>query len=427
MELKRVCDTIAYWENTGTGEIRQTAQAEVIVPDTHPDVAQLSQSSAIILIEAKEALSGRAEIEGRVRVEILFVGTGEEPIRLETFLPFTAVLEDERINEDDMVIVSASTDKLDVRTINSRKLFVSIEAVLNVSTYHETTKEICKDIEEAPAYGIQRLHETNKVEMIDAIREKTFVVADRFEIERANSGAEEILRTQVSLSEQDHKLVGRKMILKGVLSIECLYKSFEGQTENASFELPFSQIMETDGNEDAKSNLNFFLRSFSFQPEQESYYEGRTLALKAEITVQAVCSSPVEIDRLEDVYSILYPMQAEYDNLVFGQTQIHSLRFASLNEAERKDKSKQPALVLRMTDSGEALWDLAHQYDTTVEAIALANSLPGVKTLKGGMLLIPVMGEEELMEDEIYGNIARRTGGNIYVGVVGPVRTGKST
>jgi len=29
--------------------------------------------------------------------------------------------------------------------------------------------------------------------------------------------------------------------------------------------------------------------------------------------------------------------------------------------------------------------------------------------------------------EEIYGNIAKRTGGNIYVGVVGPVRTGKST
>ena len=29
--------------------------------------------------------------------------------------------------------------------------------------------------------------------------------------------------------------------------------------------------------------------------------------------------------------------------------------------------------------------------------------------------------------DSIYGDIARRTGGNVYIGVVGPVRTGKST
>ena len=29
--------------------------------------------------------------------------------------------------------------------------------------------------------------------------------------------------------------------------------------------------------------------------------------------------------------------------------------------------------------------------------------------------------------DSIYQDIAMRTGGNVYIGVVGPVRTGKST
>ena len=29
--------------------------------------------------------------------------------------------------------------------------------------------------------------------------------------------------------------------------------------------------------------------------------------------------------------------------------------------------------------------------------------------------------------DHLYADIAARTGGNIYIGVVGPVRTGKST
>ena len=32
-----------------------------------------------------------------------------------------------------------------------------------------------------------------------------------------------------------------------------------------------------------------------------------------------------------------------------------------------------------------------------------------------------------MTQEQIYQNIARRTGGDIYIGVVGPVRTGKST
>ena len=32
-----------------------------------------------------------------------------------------------------------------------------------------------------------------------------------------------------------------------------------------------------------------------------------------------------------------------------------------------------------------------------------------------------------MTQEQIYQNIARRTGGDIYIGVVGPVRTGKSS
>ena len=32
-----------------------------------------------------------------------------------------------------------------------------------------------------------------------------------------------------------------------------------------------------------------------------------------------------------------------------------------------------------------------------------------------------------MSENQIYETIAKRTGGNIYIGVVGPVRSGKST
>ena len=33
----------------------------------------------------------------------------------------------------------------------------------------------------------------------------------------------------------------------------------------------------------------------------------------------------------------------------------------------------------------------------------------------------------DIMENQIYNQISARTGGDIYIGVVGPVRTGKST
>ena len=71
----------------------------------------------------------------------------------------------------------------------------------------------------------------------------------------------------------DHKLIGRKIILKGVITVDSMYRSFEGQVENASFE-SFSQIMETEGNEDARCDLSL-MRAFCFSPN-------RTATMRAE-------------------------------------------------------------------------------------------------------------------------------------------------
>jgi len=38
-----------------------------------------------------------------------------------------------------------------------------------------------------------------------------------------------------------------------------------------------------------------------------------------------------------------------------------------------------------------------------------------------------VKGDAAMTQDQIYQNIAQRTGGDIYIGVVGPVRSGKSS
>ncbi|NLT39645.1 MAG: DUF3794 domain-containing protein [Clostridiales bacterium] len=392
MELKRICDTITCWENTFTQELRQTAQTEVIVPDTCPDVVQLYENSAMVFIDSRRAMDGKIEVAGSVRCEILYQAAEEELVRLETTIGFTAVMEDDDIRADDTVLVSAEPDRPDIRIINSRKLAVNAGVLLRAGAYRETTNEICKDVDIPEGYGIRRLVTANRVETVEAVKEKTFTITDRFEIERAKSGAEEILRSNVNVTEQDHKLIGRKIILKGVITVDSMYRSFEGQVENASFELPFSQIMETEGNEDARCDLSFLMRAFLLQPEQDSYYEGRNLELKAEITVQAVCRSTEEIEVLEDIYSVSHPMQTEYEQLMIGETRINTLNRAAINENEKKDKSGMPSVVMRMTEAGEALWDLARQYDTTVEAIASANSLSGARTLKRGMLLVPVMG-----------------------------------
>ena len=58
---------------------------------------------------------------------------------------------------------------------------------------------------------------------------------------------------------------------------------------------------------------------------------------------------------------------------------------------EREQQETRPSVVLRMTEAGEQIWNLAKQYDSTVEEICAANHLEGqdAELSAGRLLLIP--------------------------------------
>ena len=59
-------------------------------------------------------------------------------------------------------------------------------------------------------------------------------------------GAAEILGNQISWAITEKKIVGNKLIFKGMLFTNLLYRSVDGTCCSVSAELPFSQIMEVD-------------------------------------------------------------------------------------------------------------------------------------------------------------------------------------
>ena len=60
-------------------------------------------------------------------------------------------------------------------------------------------------------------------------------------------GAAELLSQPVTSSVTETKLVGSKLILKGVFTVSLLYRTADGRCCSSTGELPFSQIMEVEG------------------------------------------------------------------------------------------------------------------------------------------------------------------------------------
>ena len=159
----------------------------------------------------------------------------------------------------------------------------------------------------------------------------------------------------------------------------------------------------------------------------ETQYQRATPHSEREI----VCEPSLRVESIRCSLSAPAAAEAEVELSVRGDVyeQVSQSLVCNMEPDESRPKEGcGAALIVYFAGEGEQLWDIAKRYNTDAEAVAATNELPDGVLHKKTMLLIPsVVRGGNRMEQNIYKDIAERTGGNIYVGVVGPVRTGKST
>ena len=92
-------------------------------------------------------------------------------------------------------------------------------------------------------------------------------------------GAAELLKSQVCSSVTEAKIVGSKLIFKGLFSVSVLYRTMAGKCCSTTAELPFSQIMEIEGAaEGAVPSLQLQLTGTDLQIDGDDP-EGRQIAV----------------------------------------------------------------------------------------------------------------------------------------------------
>ena len=89
LELKR--DAIHCFETVADVTICQEETQEAIVPDACPDIWQVLDGEARLLLQRKEPQDGKGEFSGLLKTTILYQPEGEQGLRaMEVTLPFSA-------------------------------------------------------------------------------------------------------------------------------------------------------------------------------------------------------------------------------------------------------------------------------------------------------------------------------------------------
>ena len=307
MELELKKTTLDNYESSGEVTLTQEETTEVIVPDYCPDISRIIAADGKVYIHSRELRDGKASIAGTVRVTVLYTPDGEGGIRtLEFTMPFNAESDNRALADCVFLDADTHTEFLESRMLNPRKVFTHCKLVTRLTGYQKAPLSFCTDLEAEDRFCVEKRQEQQRITLLTHITEKDFTFTEEMNLSPGREGAAELLNSQVCGSVTESKIVGSKLIFKGVFSVSLLYRSVDGKYYTTSSELPFSQIMEVEGAaEGCIPSLRLQMTGTDLQVDGDDA-EGRQISVTLYLHAIALLREEQEITLLNDLYSTSY-------------------------------------------------------------------------------------------------------------------------
>lgn len=310
LELKRA--GLDAYEAGGELAVTQEETTETIVPDYCPDIARIIQTEGMVFLHSRELRDGKAEVSGTIRVTVLYTPDGEGGVRtLEFAMPFTVESDSRLLAGCTYLTAETESEFLETRMLNPRKVFTHCKLVTRLTGYQRTPLDFCTDVEADGELCVEKRQEQQHAILLTHIAEKDYTFSEEMNLSPGREGAAELLTSRVCGTVTEAKVVGSKLVFKGIFHITLLYRTAEGRCCTAFSELPFSQIMEMEGaSEGAAASVQVQLTGTDFQIDGADD-EGRQIDVTLYFHAVALLRTEEEVTVLNDLYSTAYDVTYE--------------------------------------------------------------------------------------------------------------------
>jgi hypothetical protein len=342
---------------------------ENIVPDSCPDIARIVETTGTVCVTSRELTGdGRICASGNVDAAVLYIPErGEGPCALHFQLPFQCY--GEGAQEGEGLDVRGELESIDTRALNPRKVLTRANITLYPSLCRPASMSVCTDVAEE-ASDLQLLREKRETQVIAGIREKEFTFSEELSLSPGRGAAEEILSTALDIRGTDSKLIGNKLVVKGLVAVSVLYRESGGRLEVLRQELPFSQILEGIGfREDCVCQAVFRqtageCRLGGAEGAEDNHLMTLTVTMRTVVTVW----QREEVAWIGDLYSTAVPVSCQTGEI-------------TLREEEQRQSLRQNARQLLETG-------------VAVKSVVDTQLLPGRPRLSGdgGQVELPLWG-----------------------------------
>jgi len=219
------------------------ASADIIVPDTKPDIYRVLCVNAVADLEERYIRKDKIIYSGSVKFNILYTGENERDViyTIEHTAPFNHQAELNGSSEDALCISKCVVASTDYNVKNSRKISALANILLDTDAVKYENIEFLEEVEGEDCLP----HKTSSISADTSVsaKEVEFTLSDTISIPLTDEG--EIFDFSVRLDSLETKTVNNKAILKGILPAKIFFNS-QNQLSTYETELGFTEIVDLD-------------------------------------------------------------------------------------------------------------------------------------------------------------------------------------
>ena len=308
MEFER--DTIINYDTVAEVTLCQEETLESIVPDACPDILRIVDVCGQATISGKQAREGSAQVTGMVRTSILYQPEGGGGLRrMEAGLPFSCQMDAPGLTEQGTVLASPRLLSAEARALNPRKVLLRVDLAVDITACQPVERSICSGVTGPEEEGLCQRQFRGENYQLCAVQEKPFTFSDQV---RVQGSGESLLSVRAQPVCTESKLIGSKLIFKGMVELYLLFQEPGGGLSASHESMPFSQILEVAGaGEEGDCQVGVEVASIQCDLLPG---DGRELDVTLDLLAQArvYCRRPVTL--LQDLYSTSSLMEVEREN-----------------------------------------------------------------------------------------------------------------
>jgi hypothetical protein len=263
MKGERLMELNAATDYLGTNELlcdvtsEQPVEGEFTIPDYQPEIFKIIKAKAEPVVVQKIAVGSRATVDGYMRITVIYQSGGDKGLfSLIQKLPFSKQADlREPAGDNSAVFCSVSLSYLNCRAVNQRRVDLRGAANISIRVLSEAGSDFISDLS---GEGAQQRQSAVEFVRQSASAEKQFTIEESLAAGLEPGQAPAVLRCDAKAYTETVSIEAGRAVVAGSVNLGLaldISDQEEYRVKRASFSLPFNQVVDISGADDAGSPL----------------------------------------------------------------------------------------------------------------------------------------------------------------------------